>query len=260
MKKILILYFSGAGATLNSAKYMQTCINKTTGCSADIHSMEDDLEQNINDYDALIIGTPCYHCAPCRTLISFFKKLPKLTNTKPAMVFNSYSLWSCNTNRITAEIIKEKNIATVHDTAYRSHASDGSLITPFIKRFFEFEKNIYEKINEDCKKFISIIDDKYEEYIPHFKISSVINAPNKLMGHLITFNIYIHKDKCIKCGKCINRCPHNALYSDKNNYPAFIKSECENCYRCIHNCPKNALSLSRKKTPNKTLKEIYKTI
>ena len=80
------------------------------------------------------------------------------------------------------------------------------------------------------------------------------------MGHLITFNIYIHQDKCIKCRKCISRCPHNALYSDNNNYPAFIKTKCENCYRCIHNCPKNALSLSQKKTPYKTLKEIYKTI
>ncbi len=75
MKKILILYFSGAGATLNSIKYMQTCINNITGCSAYIHSMENDLEENINNYDALIIGTPCYHCAPCLTLISFFQKL-----------------------------------------------------------------------------------------------------------------------------------------------------------------------------------------
>ena len=49
MKKILILYFSGAGATLNSIKYMQTCINNITGCSAYIHSMENDLEENINN-------------------------------------------------------------------------------------------------------------------------------------------------------------------------------------------------------------------
>ena len=168
MKKILILYFSGAGATLNSIKYMQTCINNITGCSAYIHSMENDLEENINNYDALIIGTPCYHCAPCLTLISFFQKLPKLINTKPTMVFNSYSLWSCNTNRITAKIIREKNIITIYDTAYRSPASDGTLITPFIKRFFEFEKNIYEKINADCNKFVSIINEEYTFSLPHF--------------------------------------------------------------------------------------------
>ncbi len=90
MKKILILYFSGAGATLNSIKYMQTCINNITGCSAYIHQMENDLEENINNYDALIIGTPCYHCSPCNALVSFFSKLPKLTSKIPAMIFNSF--------------------------------------------------------------------------------------------------------------------------------------------------------------------------
>ncbi len=240
MKKILILYFSGAGATLNSIKYMQTCINNITGCSAYIHQMENDLEENINNYDALIIGTPCYHCSPCNALVSFFSKLPKLTSKIPAMIFNSYSLFSCNTNRITAKIIREKNIITIYDTAYRSPASDGTLITPFIKRFFDFEK--------------------YTGYIPHFKISSIFNAPNKLIGHLMTFNIYIHQDKCVKCDKCINDCPHHALYKNKKNYPAFIKARCENCYRCIHHCPKNALSLSRDKTPVKTLREVYQII
>lgn len=260
MKKILILYFSGAGATLNSIKYMQTCINNITGCSAYIHQMENDLEENINNYDALIIGTPCYHCSPCNALVSFFSKLPKLTSKIPAMIFNSYSLFSCNTNRITAKIIREKNIITIYDTAYRSPASDGTLITPFIKRFFEFEKNIYEKINADCNKFVSIINEEYTGDIPHFKISSIFNAPNKLIGHLMTFNIYIHQDKCVKCDKCINDCPHHALYKNKENYPAFIKARCENCYRCIHHCPKNALSLRRDKTPVKTLREVYQII
>ncbi len=55
MKKILILYFSGAGATLNSIKYMQTCINNITGCSAYIHSMENDLEENINNYESFTV-------------------------------------------------------------------------------------------------------------------------------------------------------------------------------------------------------------
>lgn len=260
MKKILILYFSGAGATQSLAKYMQNCINNMTVCSADMHSMEKDLEKDINNYDALIIGTPCYHCAPCLSLLNFFKNLTKFVNPKPAMVFNSYSLWSLNTNRITAKIIKEKNIVTVYDTAYRSPASDGSLIAPFIKRFFEFEKNIYGKIKADCDKFLVAVNGQYKGYIPHFKLSSVINAPNKLMGRLTTFNIYTHEDKCVKCGKCISRCPHNALYSNNKNYPAFIRAKCENCYRCIHNCPKNALSLSRHKAPVKTLLEIYKTI
>ena len=184
MKKILILYFSGAGATLNSIKYMQTCINNITGCSAYIHSMENDLEENINNYDALIIGTPCYHCAPCLTLISFFQKLPKLINTKPTMVFNSYSLWSCNTNRITAKIIREKNIITIYDTAYRSPASDGTLITPFIKRFFEFEKNIYEKYFGYLKKRLNL-------QIKNTCLINIIGMLRGMLGNVINIVILL---------------------------------------------------------------------
>lgn len=260
MKKILILYFSGAGATLKTAQLMHSYINTSENYAADIHSMEKDFKDNINSYDALIIGTPCYHCSPCNALVSFFSKLPKLTSKIPAMIFNSYSLFSCNTNRITAKIIKEKNINTVYDTAYRSPASDGTLIVPFIKRFFEFEKKYYAKIYQDCKNYLTIIDKKYKGYIPHFKLSAVINSPNKLIGSLLTLNIYTHENKCVKCDKCINDCPHHALYKNKKNYPAFIKARCENCYRCIHHCPKNALSLSRNKTPVKTLREVYQII
>lgn len=260
MKKILILYFSGAGATLKTAQLMHSYINTSENYAADIHSMEKDFKDNINSYDALIIGTPCYHCSPCNALVSFFSKLPKLTSKIPAMIFNSYSLFSCNTNRITAKIIKEKNINIVYDTAYRSPASDGTLIVPFIKRFFEFEKKYYAKIYQDCKNFLTIIDKEYKEYIPHFKLSAVINSPNKLIGSLLTLNIYIYENKCVKCDKCINDCPHHALYKNKENYPAFIKARCENCYRCIHHCPKNALSLSRNKTPVKTLREVYQII
>ena len=91
-------------------------------------------------------------------------------------------------------------------------------------------------------------------------MKNIQDISHKLIGHLMTFNIYIHQDKCVKCDKCINDCPHHALYKNKENYPAFIKARCENCYRCIHHCPKNALSLSRDKTPVKTLREVYQII
>ena len=69
------------------------------------------------------------------------------------------------------------------------------------------------------------------------------------MGQLITFPIYIHKNKCIRCGKCTTGCPSGAMKIDKEGYPVFDKTKCEKCYRCIHHCPKHALSLNKRKTP-----------
>jgi len=141
------------------------------------------------------------------------------------------------------------------DKEYRSPASDDSLIVPFVQRFFEFEKNLQDKINLDCTAFLKQLqEDAPQGHIPRFRFSSVINSPNKLAGQLTTFKIHLHRDKCNKCRKCIVNCPRNALDKDNSGYPVFIKKNCENCYRCIHHCPQMALSLSKRKAPNKVLK------
>ena len=140
------------------------------------------------------------------------------------------------------------------DSEYRSPASDGSLIIPVFKRFFDFEKELQKKIILDCSLFLKLLQqDAPVGYIPRFRFSSILNAPNKLAGQLITFTVHLHSEKCIKCNKCIKNCPHKALKKAPKHYPLFIKKNCENCYRCIHHCPMKALSLSKHHTPEKLL-------
>jgi len=253
MKKILILYFSGTGATKKVAKLMYSFLSKI--CTTDIFSIENHTDFDINDYDALIIGTPVYHAAPSYVATDYFDSLSPLVKTTPAFIYNTRATWSCNTNRILAKQIQGKNIITIMDKDYRSPASDGSLIVPFIQRFFEFEKNLKQKINLDCNAFLKLLKKGAPQgYIPRFRFSSVINAPNKLAGQLTTFKIHLHREKCNKCGKCIDNCPHSALDKDSSGYPVFIAKNCENCYRCIHHCPQMALSLSKRNAPKKLLK------
>ena len=141
------------------------------------------------------------------------------------------------------------------DRAYRSPASDGSLFAPFIGRFFEFENNLERKINCDCMTFLELLkQDIPQGYIPRFQFGSIVNAPNKAAGLLITKKIYLHKNKCIKCDICVENCPYKILSPDKQGYPLFNPKGCENCYRCVHHCPQMALSLSKRKTQKKLLK------
>ena len=258
MKKILILYFSGVGATKKIAELIHSQLSRN--CKADIFSIECKDTPTIDNYNALVIGTPTYHAAPARAVMNYIEALPPLAKEMPAFIYNTRGLCSLNTNRLAAKGLHRKNIVTVMDRAYRGPASDGSLIAPFINRFFEFEKGIESKIDRDCSEFLRLLENgEVQGYTPRFQFGSIINAPNKLAGQLITLKIHLHKDKCVKCGKCIEHCPYTILSKDKNDYPQFApkgtaaQPGCENCYRCIHHCPKTALSLSKRKTPKKIL-------
>lgn len=103
------------------------------------------------------------------------------------------------------------------------------------------------------EKMYQVLSHDYSLNMPRFKLYSILNYPNNLLGKGVTLRIYTHKEKCIKCGKCTRNCPAKSLPKDKEGYPVFLKSKCDKCYRCIHHCPKLALSLSKNKTPKKVL-------
>jgi len=253
MKKILILYFSGVGATKRIAVLIHTRL--AMYCNVDIFSIESKEPLNIDCYDAIVIGTPTYHAAPATILMDYLGAMSKFDKQVPSFIYNTHGLSSFNTNRILAKQLLRKNIVTIMDRAYRSPASDGSIIAPFVARFFEFEKELENKLDRDCEDFLELlIKDTPQGYIPRFQFSSIINALNKAVGQLITFKIHLHKGKCVKCGKCITRCPYEALGADTDGYPFFSSKNCKNCYRCIHHCSKMALSLSKRCAPKRLLR------
>lgn len=244
---MLILYFSGVGVTEEVAKLIK---HHMSGIYAiEMNSVEEMNNCSIDDYDALIIGTPVYHAAPAKILIDYFSNIKPLAKDIPAFIYNTRALCSCNTNRILSMKIRHKNIITAMDRSYRGPATDGVLLLPFVGRFWEYEKDLEYKIKNDCNLFSKQLEEKkIERIIPSFSVSSIINAPNKLAGTFTAFRIYLHEDKCIKCGKCIKNCPYNAFGINHNGYPKFMRESCENCYRCIHHCPSKALSLNKRNT------------
>lgn len=65
----------------------------------------------------------------------------------------------------------------------------------------------------------------------------------------------IKQENCIKCGKCINICPHNAI----TNEILINKERCLGCAQCIDICPQNAISMkSELKEYNKFLPQLIR--
>lgn len=247
--EILILYHSGVGNTKQVAKWMKKYLEEKS--VIELYSIEYLPKQiEYEKYDGVIMGFPTIHTHPTKQMINFMERIEKINRPMPTFVFTTCGLYSANTVRIFCKKCVEKNFIPVQGSSYRCKAVDGMLLTPKIKIFLTYEKDIEARIAKECNQFMNTLTAKnVVARIPRFKLYSIINFPNKLMGHLITFPIYTHKDNCIKCGRCIAHCPVQTMKVNQEGYPAFDKRKCVKCYRCIHHCPKYALSLNKRKPP-----------
>jgi ferredoxin len=216
-------------------------------CETEIYSIEKLPNAfDINNYSSIIIGFPTIHSQPAKPIMMFLNELPAAKRKLPTFLFTTCGLYSTNTLRIFAKQCINKGLIPVQSRSYRCAAIDGILLAPFMKTWNGNEKNIQEKIRNDLQWFIMHGRDIIHPKIPRFKWYSPLNYINKLAGSNYRFKIYLHKIKCIRCGKCHNNCPMQAIDMDEDKYPRIVRTKCINCYRCIYHCPKLALSLSKK--------------
>lgn len=250
MESFLILYFSGVGNT----KAVADAISKyaKNRVKVDLYSIEK-LPKNFNveNYSAVVLGSPTYHSEPALPMIKFLESL-NLKKKIPAFLFTTCGLYPENCLRIFAKTCQNHKIIPIHTVSYRCPATDGILLTPFMNCWFKSEKNIEQKIKNDFDLFYNALKSSYCVTIPKAKWYTPLNYPNKMLGKATTFSIHLHKEQCIKCGKCKRDCPQGAI--DMKDYPQVIKESCINCYRCIHHCPVMALSLSKRKPIQKVWK------
>ena len=60
----------------------------------------------------------------------------------------------------------------------------------------------------------------------------------------------IHKDRCIKCGICVQHCPVPgkalSFKNGKDHPPVYDRKKCIRCYCCQEMCPQKAITAGRK--------------
>lgn len=242
--KLLILYHSGAGSTKTIAEIYCEKLNPyyVDICSIDL---EYDYKK-LMDYDFFIFAFPTYHCEPSTSMLEFVRNIPVFSERKRAFVFTTCGLYSGNALRRFIRECSIKNITTCGYSKYRAPATDGVLLLPPIRMMFKYEKNITHKIRADIDRVKEIIEtdiDKIE--YPPFKLYTILNYPNKVLGKAYKHNIKLLEEYCVKCNKCINSCIRNC-WREGTEYPDYNVNNCEYCFRCVHHCPNEAIILSAK--------------
>lgn len=250
MQKILILYFSGVGNTKRVAEYIYTIIKQDY--LVEFKSVEElPYDYDLSQFDRIIVGTSTIHSEPPKPMKEFLKAINRSPKRIMAFIYATYGLYPENVLRVLAGLCVEKNIIPIHYSGYRCSATDGVLLAPSINFLRHDEKNIKKKIETDVTKFLN--NCKLRPNIPKYKWYGIFNYPNKWVGQHFRFKIYLHKNYCSKCGKCILNCPVKAIDKDDSDYPSINRKHCINCYRCVHKCPFMALSLYKSKRHITTL-------
>ncbi|MGM9521481.1 MAG: ferredoxin family protein [Oscillospiraceae bacterium] len=55
----------------------------------------------------------------------------------------------------------------------------------------------------------------------------------------------IDKNKCVRCGHCVQICPINVLFHSAEDRAVYVRypNECWHCRACLIDCPKQAITM-----------------
>jgi len=65
---------------------------------------------------------------------------------------------------------------------------------------------------------------------------------HRYLKNVTTLNFY--EDKCVKCGRCMEVCPHGVFDIINNQVQIIDKDNCMECGACAMNCPAQAIEVN----------------
>lgn len=246
MKRILILYFSGVGNTLQIARRMAAALPAGV---ADLRSVEGWENPSFAAFDGVILGTPTYHGSPARPVVDFLEGLPPLERPLPVFLYATCGLYPANTLHTLGRLANRKNLCPVRSSSYRCSATDGILLAPFVPCWFSNERGLGERLSRDARGFLRMVEGGWRREMPPLRLHGLLNLPNQWAGEGLLMPIHLHEKSCVRCGKCAGECPMSAFTMTAGEGPTWNGERCIHCYRCIHHCPGRALSLLKGSRP-----------
>ncbi|MCQ2814862.1 MAG: EFR1 family ferrodoxin [Bacilli bacterium] len=239
MKKILLVYWTGTFNTRYTTNLLKT---RFESLGYEVTTLELDYKTpkkvDVFHYDLIGVGYPIYGFN-----IPHF--INKWLRHQQWNINSQYFFYKDSGETMHANDASSYSIFNWFKRHHIKFTNEYHFVMPY-NIHFRFEDNLIREMLEYNDKLADIIVYEVTNKINNIKkykfIHKFITFFVRLVyicGPINSFLYRVDKNKCNKCGLCVNSCPRNNIYFDKNNRVRF-HHHCESCMRCCFMCPKDA--------------------
>ncbi|MEW6661480.1 MAG: hydrogenase iron-sulfur subunit [Bacillota bacterium] len=98
-------------------------------------------------------------------------------------------------------------------------------------------------IREQCSWLVTDPKAATEKALETIKMSAAKVQKAKNVGNWDRNCVYVLKNKCDKCKRCVTECPNQAMVLDCDGFPEPQEGKCQLCGICLGGCPLKIISL-----------------
>lgn len=238
--KILICYFSGTGNTQKVIDCYANTFASVYGDEVTLARMEEKFEYDLENYDLVGVGYPVHAFNAPSIALNFCKRLPKLSNKKPAFIVSTsgepLTLNNISSLKLTS-ILKRKNLIVNNEYRY---------CMPYNIIFRHGDEMAYRMWTTaqllaplDVKEIKQGVKSRLKRVFMGGFIAWIMRCEH--WGGRLNGKQYKVSDHCVSCNKCVRICPTNNI-TIKDGKMKF-GGNCLMCMRCAHLCPTDAIKI-----------------
>ena len=213
---VSILYFSGVGGTEVAARLLGRLAEPGTPCQ--VLSVEDPrAAERAASPGLLVLCYPTYFLKPAPVMLDFLRSIPEGRGERQAVLVTTYELYTGDSNRRAALLLRDRGIPVVGSFALRAPGTDVTCVVPdrLCGWLYRFERAFPRKAVRIARAIVNnaaappasgrIPAPKW--YTPLAWILQVL-----ALDGFIRFRdrITVLEDRCTSCGLCVRDCPRGA--------------------------------------------------
>lgn len=238
--KILLIYYTG---TYNTRYLTEKVKSRFTSRGDEVDTVEINCKTPLcscDGYDLIGFSYPIYGF---NSPLPFNKYVSKLKFNKGQKYFiykNSGETMAMNnaSSRILIRRMKRQKCHLVGEYHY---------VMPY-NIHFRFERDFIRQIFKMNEKLLDVMMYNLDNgIVKRIKSNFIYNLAaffvgiQKVGGNVNSFFYKVDREKCIKCGLCVKKCPHDNIYIKKGKIK--FHHHCDMCMRCSFFCPTDAIGI-----------------